>query len=190
MNRVDFIAEALEINKVQAELLSVMIQDVPNDKIKDFLVFRMNYIQPMMSKELITKTALFDYKKNIIEARLRNGEDVFKDIYEVKEYIQTFYRGKEIVNGPGRYYDYVIIAMNQDGELINKFAQNDHGTYLRLNNDDTGAVYEWCFNNQHRIGDVRYVRYEEPTPVMIEHKEHSKEISKDVTKLMNIKMIN
>lgn len=185
MSRVNFIKEALEINAIQAELLSEMIKEIPDNKIKDFLVFRMNYIQPKMSKELITKSALFDYNKKMIEVRLRNGEQVFKTIYEVKEYLLTFYKNKEIVNGPAKYMDYAIIAMNQDGELINKFAQNEHGSYKKLNNDDTGAVLEWCLINQHRIGDVKYVRYEEPVNVMLEAPVQSNEINNEVRQRIN-----
>jgi len=189
MKREEFISQALEINAVQANLVSMMISEIPNDKLKDFFAFRMNFMQPMMSKELITKTALFEFNKNGIEARLRNGEQVFKTIYEVKDYLLTFYKGKEIVNGAGKFYDYVIIAMNNDGEMINKFAQNEHGNYKKLDNDDTGSVLEWCLINQHRIGEVKYVRYEEPVQVMIEHKKESKAISNDISKLMNINKI-
>lgn len=190
MNRVDYIKEALDINAVQAEMISGMLSDIPNDKIKTFLIFRMDYIQPMMSKELITKSALFDYKKKTIEARLRNGEQVFNDIYEVKNYLLTFYKGKEIVNGPASYLDSAIIAMNSEGEMINKFAQNEHGSYKKLNNDDTGAVLEWCLVNQHRIGDVRYVKYEEPKQLMLETIEHNNAVdNKKLLGNMNIKRI-
>lgn len=189
MSRVKFIQQALEISEIQAELLSEMLREIPDDRIKNFLVFRMDYIQPMMSKELITKSALFDYKKKLIEARLRNGERVFADIYEVKNYLLTFYKGKEIVNGAGRFYDYVIIAMNIDGELINKFAQNEHGSYKKLNNDDTGSVLEWCLENQNRIGDIKYVRYEEPKQIMLEAPVHENKIEGNIASFMNIKRV-
>ena len=190
MNRVDYIKQALDINIVQAEMVSGMIKEIPNDKVKDFLIFRMDYIQPMMSKELITKSALFDYKKKTVEVRLRNREIVFNDIYEVKDYLLTFYKGKEIVNGPASYMDHAIIAMNPDGELINKFAMTEHGSYKKLNNDDTGSVLEWCLVNQHRIGDVRYVKYEEPKQIMLEAPEYNNAVdNKKLLGNMNIKRI-
>jgi len=162
MNRVEYLKLALEINEVQADLLNDLISDIPNEKLKEFLVFRMNYVQPMMSKELITKTALFDFKRKLVETQLRAGVNVFKDIYEVKEFLLTFYKGKEVANGAGNYYDFVVIAMDKDGELINKYVQNEHGTYKKLSNDETGTVLTWLFNKQHRIGVVEYVPYYNP----------------------------
>jgi hypothetical protein len=163
MNRLQYLQMALEINEVQADLLNDLISDIPDDKLKEFLVFRMNYVQPMMSKELITKVALFDFRKKMIEIQLRAGVKVFSDLYEVKEFLQTFYRGKELANGAGDYYDYVVIAMDKDGELINKSVQNEHGSYKKLNNEDTGRVYEYFFENQNKIGVVKYVPYFDPT---------------------------
>jgi len=162
MNRVEYLKLALEINEVQADLLNDLISDIPNEKLKEFLVFRMNYVQPMMSKELITKTALFDFKRKLVETQLRAGVNVFKDIYEVKEFLLTFYKGKEVANGAGNYYDFVVIAMDKDGELINKYVQNEHGTYKKLSNDETGTVLTWLFKYQHRIGVVEYVPYYNP----------------------------
>ena len=162
MNRVQYLQSALEINEVQADLLNDLISDIPNDKLKEFLVFRMNYVQPMMSKELITKTALFNFKRKLVETQLRAGVNVFKDIYEVKEFLLTFYKGKEVANGAGNYYDFVVIAMDKDGELINKYVQNEHGTYKKLNNDETGTVLTWLFKHQQRIGVVEYVPYYNP----------------------------
>ncbi len=58
MNRIEFLMQGMEINEVQASLVSELISDIPNNQLKNFLIFRMSYIEPMMSKELITKTAL------------------------------------------------------------------------------------------------------------------------------------
>lgn len=165
MNRVQYLQQALEINEVQADLLNDLISDIPDSRLKEFLIFRMNYVQPMMSKELITKTALFDFRKKMTEAQLRSGVKLFRTSDDVKEYLQTYYKGKEIANGAGNYYDFVVIAMDKDGELINKYVQNEHGTYKKLNNEETGAVYQWCLNNQHKIGVVEYVPYYNPNEV-------------------------
>jgi len=165
MNRVQYLQQALEINEVQADLLNDLISDIPDSRIKEFLIFRMNYVQPMMSKELITKTALFDFRKKMTEMQLRSGVKLFKTTDDVKEYLQTYYKGKEIANGAGNYYDFVVIAMDKDGELINKYVQNEHGTYKKLNNVETGAIYQWCLANQHKIGVVEYVPYYNPDDV-------------------------
>ena len=42
MKRVEYIKEALDINMVQAEMVSGMIKDIPNENVKDFLIFRMD----------------------------------------------------------------------------------------------------------------------------------------------------
>lgn len=165
MNRVQYLQQALEINEVQADLLNDLISDIPDGRLKEFLIFRMNYVQPMMSKELITKTALFDFRKKMTEAQLRGGVKLFRTTDEVKEYLKTYYKGKEIANGAGNYYDFVVIAMDKDGELINKYVQNEYGTYKKLNNSEAGAVYQWCLNNQHKIGVVEYVPYYNPDEV-------------------------
>lgn len=63
MNRIEFLAKGLDVNEIQATLISELIKDIPDDKLKDFLVFRMGFIDQYKSKELITKEALFEYQK-------------------------------------------------------------------------------------------------------------------------------
>ena len=59
MNRVQFLMQGLEINEVQASLVSELIKDIQNDKLKDFFgVFVCSFIDQYKSKELITKEAL------------------------------------------------------------------------------------------------------------------------------------
>lgn len=156
-NRVKYLQQALEINEVQADLINDLIRGVPDEQIKDFLVWRMNYIHPMMSKELITKNALFDFQKMQTESKLRAGVEVFKTVEGVREYLQKFYRGREITNGAGPFYEHVVIGMDRDGELINKSRQNEHGSFFKLNSEDSSEVYEWLLQNQDRIGVVRYI---------------------------------
>jgi hypothetical protein len=193
MNRIQYLQQALEINEVQADLLNASISDIPDNKLKEFLIFRMNYVQPMMSKELITKTALFDFRKKMIEARLRGGEQVFGTIYEVKEFIQTFYKGKEVVNGAANYFDFVVIGLDKDGELINKYAQNEHGTYKKLSSEESGRVYQWCLENQNKIGLVKYVPYYDPDEAKqlehqkvleLENKSNNEEIDPKIMAMM------
>ena len=166
MKRIDFISEALEVNMVQAKLISKMIEDIPNDKLPDFFVFRMSYIAPMKSKELITKEALFDFRRMEIEQGLKSGVYNFKSIDEMRNFLMTYYKGKDVANGAASYYDYVVIGLDQEGRFINKYATDDYGRYLILNGEDTAEVLNWLFENQHRIGVVSYV----PVPASIEHK--------------------
>lgn len=180
--RVEFIKQALDLNTVQAELTSELLKDIPNDKLKDFFAFRLNYVEEMRSKELITKMALFDFKKKIGMEMIRNGKR-HKDIETMIAWIKTFFKGQDLCYGAASYYDYVIIAMNKDGQLINKFAVNEHGKYLVLDGKEEVEVYEWLFKNQDRIGVIKHVPYFEPK--MLERKEKEEEdISDEVLTML------
>ena len=101
MNRVQFLMQGLDVNEVQASLISELIKDIPNDKLKDFLVFRMKFIDQYKSKELITKEALYEYQKLKTQYRLRAGENVFETVEQVQEYVEAHFKGKEIGYGLG-----------------------------------------------------------------------------------------
>lgn len=191
MDRINFLMKALEVNDVQALLVSELIKEVPNDKLKDFLVFRMNYIDKFKSKELITKEALFDYQRISIESRLRAGEKIFATVADVKNHIERFYKNKDLANGVASFYDYVVIALNADCELVNKFSTNLNGTFKKLHSIDSAKVYEWFFNNQHRLGDVNIVAvYETASKLLEAPKAHDDAIDvKVLGKINNIKKV-
>ena len=191
MNRVKFLMEALEINEVQASLLSELIKDVQSDKLKDFLVFRMGYIDKFKSKELITKEALFDYQRFLIEDRLRAGEIIFANVEDIKKHIETFYKGKDLANGVANFYDFVVIALNSDCELINKYSMTTGGAYRKLHSIDSARVYKWFFENQHRLGDVKIVAVYDVAPKMLEAPKHEDGVidAKVMKKINNIKKV-
>lgn len=166
MDRVKFLQDALEVNPVQASIISKLIVDIPDEKLTDFIVFRMDFIQPMKSKDLITKEAVFSYKKQIFQAQIKKGKFEFSSVEELKKFIQTYYKGQEVCNGPEGYFDYVVIGMNSEGDLINKYAANDIGQYLKLETHKTEKVYQWLFENPERIGSVEIIPYYE-TPNLI-----------------------
>lgn len=167
MNRIQFLMQGLELNEVQASLISELIADVPNEKLKDFLVFRMRFIDQFKSKELITKEALFEYQKIKTEHRLKNGEIVFNNIEDMQNYIETYYKGKDLGYGLDKYKDFVIIALDRECNLLNTFYA-PNGNFYKLNSAEKQAVYEFLFKNQHRIGDVKKIAYYEDE--QIEHK--------------------
>ena len=168
MDRVEFLQQGLEVNIVQASLVSELIKDVPNDKLKDFLVFRMRFVDKYKSKELITKEALFEYQKKIMQSRAKTGEKVFETVDAIKEHIETFYKGQDLANGVASFYDFVVIALNDDCELINKYVVQENGTYRKLNSIDSAKVYEWFYENQHKLGDVEIVAVYDIAPKLIE----------------------
>jgi len=135
----------------------------------------MKYIEPMMSKELITKRALFDYRRMQYESNIKNGTFKFDNKEQIREYISTYYKGRELGNGLGKYYDYVVIGVDNDGDLINKYVVDDFtGKYLKLNSQDVDFVLEDILLNQHKIGDVKHIPYYE-TPYSIEFQERERE---------------
>lgn len=173
--RTEFIAQALDINIVQAEIFSEMIKDIPDNKLKDFFVFRMKYIEPMMSKELVTKKALFDYRRMQFEQNIKLGSYSFDSKEQLQNYLQTYYKGKEVGNGLGPFYDYVVIGIDQEGNFINKYVVDDFtGKYKKLNSEDVDLILEDLLQNQTKVGDVKHIPYYEtaykldhgPTPLL------------------------
>ena len=161
MNRVNFLMQGMEINEVQASLISELIKDIPNEQLKNFLIFRMSYIEPMMSKELITKTALYEYRRIQMEQRIRAGEEPFETVEEVQNFVETYYKNKEIGYGLGKYYDFVVLGLDKDCNILNKYYINEHGSYYKLKSDEKAIVYDFLFKNQSRIGVVKYYTREE-----------------------------
>lgn len=162
MNRVQFLMQGLEINEIQASLVSELIADIPNDKLKDFLVFRMKFIDQYKSKELITKEALYEYQKIKVQHRLRAGEKVFETVEQVQEYVEAHYKNKEIGYGLGQYKDFVVVAMDRDCNLLNTYyAPNGH--FYKLTSTEKEKVYNFLLKNQSRIGDIKRIPYYDDT---------------------------
>lgn len=157
MDRIEYIMKATGVNEVKARIYDKYISDIPDGKLSDFFVFVMKYLEPYKSYEVAMKEAAFDFNRIGIRNRLKNMERLFSTPEAVKYHLETFYKGRDVAYGPAIYLDHVVIAMNRDGELVNKYRINDHGNYSRLNADDAAEVIMWLFENQHRIGDVKIV---------------------------------
>lgn len=84
------------------------------------------------------------------------------------KYIETYFKGKELGNGLASYYDYVVIGLDKDLNLINKYKVLENGGFYKLNSEEKTRVYTYLFENQHKIGSVEYVPYYKTT--QIEHK--------------------
>lgn len=183
MNRIDFLMQGMELNEVQASLVSELISDIPNSQLKNFLIFRMNYIEPYKSKELITKTALFDYRRIQAEQKLWAGEKIFQSADEVRNFIETYYKGRDIGFGLNRYFDYVVIHLDLNCNMINKYGIDEYGNNFVLNSSEKAEVYNYLFENQHKIGYVKYISKDEVEQnLQLEHikQEAPKEIEQDI----------
>jgi hypothetical protein len=161
IDRIGYIMDALEINETKANIINGTIKDIPDDKLPDFFIFRMKFLEPYKSADVATKEAVSDFQRISIRARLKAGDRIFSTPEAVRHHLETFYRGRDIVNGPGRFFDYVVIAMNKDGEMVNKYKINEHGGFTRLNGEDVADVLQWLFIHQDRIGDVKIIQERE-----------------------------
>ena len=184
MDRVNFLMQGLDINVVQASLINELIAEIPTDKLKDFLVFRMKFIDQFKSKELITKDALYEYQKLKIEHRLKKGEKVFEKIEDMQNYIETYYKGKDIGYGLGQYKDFVIVALDRDCNLLNTYYA-PNGNYYKLTSTEKQVVYDFLFNNQCRIGNIKHIPYYEDIK-QIENTKEDENINYIAPKVMEI----
>lgn len=98
-------------------------------------------------------------KKNVLWL-LETNQWNFNNVDEVKIFCDTYFRGCDLCYGAGSFFDYVIIGMDKDGVLINKYFQNN-GFFQKLTSEKESEVYEWLFKNQNRIGVVKVVPYYE-----------------------------
>ena len=158
MDRLDFIKQALDVNSVKAAIVNELISDIPDDKLAHFFAYRLNFVEEKMSVELITKKAIFEYKRLLVQARLKRGEIIFKSVSDLKKYLLEYYKGKEITNGDvgSGFLKFVVIGLDKDGDFINKNVRNDYGRFLKLNASEEARFLHWLLNNQERIGVIDY----------------------------------
>ena len=187
MNRIEFIKKALDVNEVKAAIINELIKEIPDNKLADFFAYRLNFVDEKMSVELITKKAIFEYKRLLTQARLRAGEKVFKSIPQLKQFLQNYYKGKDITNGGegSGFYEFVVIGMDKEGNLINKYAQNEFGNFLKLTANEEAVFLSWLLENQHRIGVIDYSAVSRKDEILqqIENKLKTQEIEATKAKL-------
>jgi hypothetical protein len=159
MERTKFIMQGIGINEVQATLISELIKDIPNDRLKEFLIFRLNYVEEFKSNELITKTALFEFRKIQHLQAIQNNQFRFDSVDEVITFCKTYFKNKDLCYGAASFFDYVVIYMDKDSNLLNKFKLTEQGNYSKLDSHDELKVYHWLFVNQNRIGVVKNIPY-------------------------------
>lgn len=156
MNRMQTIKEALGVNETQALITAELLKPLKDEDIIPFFAYRTNFIQPKQSSELITKNAVVAFRKQRALEAIRDGKFSFKNIEQLVEFVKTFFRNERLCYG-ATYKDFVIIGVDEYGNLINHYHINQAGKPVQLSSDDEAEVYAWLFKNQKRIGVIKYI---------------------------------
>lgn len=156
MNRIQTIKEALGVNETQALITAELLKPLKDEDIIPFFAYRTNFIQPKQSSELITKNAVAAFRKQKALEAIRDDKFSFKNIEQLVEFVKTFFRNERLCYG-ATYKDFVIIGVDEHGNLINHYHINQAGKPVQLSSDDEAEVYAWLFRNQKRIGVIKYV---------------------------------
>ena len=156
MNRIQTIKEALGVNETQALITAELLKPLKDEDIIPFFAYRTNFIQPKQSSELITKNAVAAFRKQKALEAIRDGKFSFKNIEQLVEFVKTFFRNERLCYG-ATYKDFVIIGVDEYGNLINHYHINQAGKPVQLSSDDEAQVYAWLFKNQKRIGVIKYI---------------------------------
>lgn len=155
--RTQMIKDALECNEVQAIIYDNLMGEIDDEDLIDFFKFRLNFIEQYTSKELATKKALIAYKQNQILNALASGIRVFNDKEQMINFIKTVFKGKDFCYGAKGYRDFVIFGLDESGEILNKYAIDNLGRFVKLNSDESAEIYNWLYENQHRIGVIKHI---------------------------------
>lgn len=156
MNRIQTIKEALGVNETQALITAELLKPLKDEDIIPFFAYRTNFIQPKQSSELITKNAVAAFRKQRALEAIRDGKFNFKSVEQLVEFVKTFFRNERLCYG-ATYKDFVIIGVDEYGNLINHYHINQAGKPVQLSSDDEAEVYAWLFKNQKRIGVIKYI---------------------------------
>lgn len=156
MNRIQTIKEALGVNETQALITAELLKPLKDEDIIPFFAYRTSFIQPKQSSELITKNAVAAFRKQKALEAIKEGKFSFKSVEQLVEFVKTFFRNERLCYG-ATYKDFVIIGVDEYGNLINHYHINQAGKPVQLSSDDEAEVYAWLFENQKRIGVIKYV---------------------------------
>ena len=156
MNRIQTIKEALGVNETQALITAELLKPLKDEDIIPFFAYRASFIQPKQSSELITKNAVAAFRKQKALEAIKEGKFSFKSVEQLVEFVKTFFRNERLCYG-ATYKDFVIIGVDEYGNLINHYHINQAGKPVQLSSDDEAEIYAWLFENQKRIGVIKYI---------------------------------
>lgn len=154
--RQRIIKDALELSDVGALVWDKRLASIRQNELFEFFSFRLDFIAPMVGKELATMQALKAYEKIKAISALRAGHRLFNSVAELEGFARKYFAGEALANGGegSGFMEHFIIIVDSEGELRN---QNIlvNGAYERLNADEVAGYYNWLLANQHKIGDIK-----------------------------------
>lgn len=160
--RQQIIKDALELSDVGALVWDRQLASIRQNELFEFFNFRLNFIAPMVSKELATMQALREYEKNRALSALKAGYKLFNSVAEIESFVRECFKSQALSNcGEGSgFNEYCVIYVDNEGELRNQHVIIN-GAYQRLSSSEIATYYNWLLSNQHKIGDIkRYTREE------------------------------
>ncbi|BCX79262.1 hypothetical protein LBC_07240 [Campylobacter sp. 19-13652] len=174
--RQQIIKYALELNDVGALVWDRTLANVSQSELFEFFSFRLQFIAPMVSKELATMQALRAYEKLKTLRALKAGYRVFESVQALESFVKEHFRGEALSNGGdgSGFFEYGIISVDNDGELRNQHVIVN-GAYQRLNTTEAADYYNWLLDNQHKIGDIKRYTTEEVAKIDKEIEQKKKE---------------
>lgn len=136
---------------------------IPDDELINFAIFVDNFRANFVSTELAVHKAAIAWQRISFERVKCVGGNFFRGIDEMINFCREAYRGEALCScesGSG-YLPYVIIMVDDEGNLRNGSCVNENGVFKRLDSSETSQIYSWLFANQHKIGDVKRISRED-----------------------------
>lgn len=162
MTRKDLVTGVFELkSEVKALQYLALLNGIPDSEIINFANYALKHKREFDSRDSYVARAVESFKASLALMAIREGKFSFKDRAEMVAFIKQNFRGKELVSGAKPFLPYVVIALDENATLVNKFRVTDYGKFIPLSSDDVTLVYDYLFANQQRIGDVKYISQSE-----------------------------
>lgn len=156
----------------QAKLMKydAKLNFVPTDKLIEFSLFADKFRDAYQNMDTLLHKASLAWNKRMFLTIRKQGVQYFKSAEEVAEFCREAYKGELLCScglGSG-FKDFVVISVDDDGNLRNNYVVLDNGAFKRFDSDETATLYGWLFKNQDRIGVIRQVSVEDHEKEKIE----------------------
>ncbi|PKZ28675.1 hypothetical protein CYJ41_07910 [Campylobacter ureolyticus] len=139
-----------------------ILEMVDTNKLIDFSIYMDSFRTQYINMEVAMTKAINAYKKALILNSIKKGVKALKSIKEVEKFCKEAFREEDLFSGHkgSPYIDGVVICVDENGNLRNKFIVNKNGVFARLDSSDEKRVWEYLFAHQEKIGVVEYKQVE------------------------------